>query len=95
MADEKVDVWALRSRRSVYIQSTYSIYIPANVYYVVILVFCENNIDQNLSVDGVNATVQELGIHGKPVTSGVISEKTHFIFRSRSTRIIWLVQVIL
>lgn len=25
--------------------------------------------------------------------SGIITEKTHFIFRSRSTRIIWLVQI--
>tara|TARA_A100001015_G_scaffold239564_1_gene272897 strand:+ start:204 stop:6080 length:5877 start_codon:yes stop_codon:yes gene_type:complete len=48
---------------------------------------------QNISVNGVNATIQEVGIQGKPVHSGIIAEDTHFIFRSRSTRIIWLVQI--
>ena len=30
---------------------------------------------------------------GIPLLSGIITEKTHFIFRSRSTRIVWLVQI--
>lgn len=42
---------------------------------------------------GVQAQVQELGLNGKPTISGVISERTHFVFRSRSARIIWLVQI--
>ena len=50
-------------------------------------------IGQNLSVDGVQATVQEIGVRGNSTVSGVISENTHFIFRSRSCRIIWLVQL--
>ena len=45
------------------------------------------------AVGGVQAQVQELGIKGTPTISGVISERTHFVFRSRSARIIWLVQI--
>ena len=45
------------------------------------------------AVGGVQAQVQELGINGTPTISGVISERTHFVFRSRSARIIWLVQI--
>jgi Vacuolar membrane-associated protein Iml1 len=45
------------------------------------------------AVGGVQAQVQELGIKGTPMISGVISERTHFVFRSRSARIIWLVQI--
>lgn len=45
--------------------------------------------------DGVNAQIQEIGKSGSEIAtiSGIITEKTHFIFRSRSTRIIWLVQI--
>ncbi len=50
-------------------------------------------IGQNIGVDGVQATIQELGNSGKPMISGIITERSHFIFRSRSTRIIWLVQI--
>ncbi len=50
-------------------------------------------IGQNIGVDGVQATIQELGNSGKPMVSGIITERSHFIFRSRSTRIIWLVQI--
>ena len=47
------------------------------------------------SVDGINAQIQEIGKSGSEIAtiSGVITDKTHFIFRSRSTRIIWLVQI--
>ena len=45
------------------------------------------------AVGGVQAQVQELGLNGVPTISGVISERTHFVFRSRSARIIWLVQI--
>ena len=45
------------------------------------------------AVGGVQAQVQELGLNGAPIISGVISERTHFVFRSRSARIMWLVQI--
>jgi hypothetical protein len=47
------------------------------------------------NIDGINAQVQEIGKSGSEITafSGIITENTHFIFRSRSTRIIWLVQI--
>ena len=51
-------------------------------------------IGQNVSVDGVQAQIQELRDNQKqPFLSGVISENTNFIFRSRSARIKWLVQI--
>lgn len=47
------------------------------------------------SVDGIQAQIQEIGKSGSEIAtiSGVITENTHFNFRSRSTRIIWLVQI--
>ncbi len=44
-------------------------------------------------MDRVNAQIQEVGNKGKPVLSGLISEETNFIFRSRCARINWLVQI--
>ncbi|CAM9741836.1 unnamed protein product [Choristocarpus tenellus] len=41
----------------------------------------------------MRVSVRDLNRHGKAVTSGVLTEKTHFIFRSRSSRIFWLVQI--
>jgi hypothetical protein len=51
------------------------------------------HLKQQVTVGGVLAQIQELAFQGIPLRSGVISENTHFIFRSRSTRIIWLVQI--
>jgi hypothetical protein len=51
------------------------------------------HIGQNVSVDGVQATVQELANGGVASRSGIISDTTQVIFRSRSTRVIWLVQI--
>ena len=51
------------------------------------------HIGQTVVMDGLQATVQEIGKDGKPLFSGVISENTNFVFRSRSCRIIWLVQM--
>jgi DEP domain-containing protein 5 len=51
------------------------------------------HIGQTVVVDGLQATVQEIGKDGKPWFSGIISENTNFVFRSRSSRIIWLVQM--
>jgi hypothetical protein len=52
---------------------------------------------QNIAVNGVQAQIQELR-KGKEtesvvVHSGIINGKTKFVFRSRSARIIWLVQM--
>lgn len=48
---------------------------------------------QNLEVDGVKAEIQNLGMKHHAVKSGVIAEHTNIIFRSRSTRLFWLVQI--
>lgn len=48
---------------------------------------------QNVVIDGVAAQVLEMSAGGNSVTSGVISENTNVIFRSRSARIYWLVQI--
>lgn len=42
---------------------------------------------------GVRASVRELTRHGQPAASAVLTERTNFIFRSRSSRIFWLVQI--
>jgi Vacuolar membrane-associated protein Iml1 len=42
---------------------------------------------------GMRASVRELTRHGRPAVSGVLTERTNFIFRSRSSRFFWLVQV--
>ena len=51
----------------------------------------------NANVDRISAQVQELlrtrNNSQVPVVSGVITNDTHFIFRSRSTRLIWLIQI--
>ena len=45
---------------------------------------------QQVNVGGVLAQIQEIASRGGiPLSSGVIAEKTNFIFRSRSTRIVW------
>ena len=48
---------------------------------------------QTVNVDGLQATVQELACKGVAARSGMVLESTQMIFRSRSTRIIWLVQI--
>ncbi len=48
---------------------------------------------QQVVVGGVLAQIQKLAYQSQPLVSGIITDKTHFIFRSRSTRIIWLVQL--
>eukprot|EP01041_Mallomonas_annulata_P004950 gene4950-9893_t len=51
------------------------------------------HIGQNITVDGVQAQIQEVGRKGQSVASGLTSEETNFIFRSRCARIKWLVQI--
>lgn len=46
-----------------------------------------------LSVGKIQASVLLLHRNKKPVMSGIISDQTHIVFRSRSTRLIWLVQI--
>lgn len=50
-------------------------------------------VGQNIVVDGIQAQIQEVGCPGQLKVSGVVSESTHFIFRSRSAKIVWLVQI--
>lgn len=50
-------------------------------------------IGQNVQIGGVQAQIEEISLKGEPLLSGVISEKTNFIFRSRSARIFWLIQI--
>jgi DEP domain-containing protein 5 len=49
--------------------------------------------NQNLNINSMQAQVQELRRDAKPTNSGVIRESTKFVFRSKSSRIIWLVQI--
>ena len=51
------------------------------------------HVNQTVQIDGVQAQIQELGINGQSKKSGIIIENSKIIFRSRSARIIWLVQV--
>ena len=48
---------------------------------------------QNLNLDGIQLAIQEIYVHGMSALSGVISDKTNIIFRSRSCRFVWLVQL--
>ena len=51
------------------------------------------HVGQSVTIDGVQATVQEITCRGVAARSGAVLEATQMIFRSRSTRIIWLVQI--
>lgn len=51
------------------------------------------HVGQSIEVGGVQLQVQELGKFGKQTKSGIVTEATNIIFRSRSTRIFWLVEI--
>ena len=52
------------------------------------------HVGQNIiACGGVQAQVQELGTRGTYAISGIVSEKTHFVFRSKSARITWLIHI--
>lgn len=51
------------------------------------------HIGQNVAIDGITAQIQEIGFKGVPRISGIVCKSTHVVFRSRSSRIIWLVQI--
>lgn len=48
---------------------------------------------QNIAINGMQAQIQELCVDTSSTSSGIITKKTKFVFRSRSSRIIWLVQI--
>ena len=50
-------------------------------------------IGQNITINSLQAQIQELRKESSQKTSGLITENTKFVFRSKSTRIIWLVQI--
>jgi DEP domain-containing protein 5 len=50
-------------------------------------------IGQQIVINKIQAQIQEIGLKGVTKISGIIAKDTNFIFRSRSTRIIWLVQI--
>ena len=49
--------------------------------------------NQNIAIHGVQAQIQEIRKNSLPINSGIVSENTKFVFRSRSARIIWLIQI--
>jgi hypothetical protein len=49
---------------------------------------------QNISnINGVQVQIQVIMKDSNKINSGVVTESTKFVFRSRSARIIWLVQI--
>lgn len=51
------------------------------------------HVNQNLHINSMQAQIQDLRKDKIPIVSGVITERTKFVFRSKSARIIWLVQI--
>jgi hypothetical protein len=51
------------------------------------------HVGQSISIDGVQAQIQELGCNGTKIVSGIIKDRCNIIFRSRSARIFWLIQI--
>lgn len=51
------------------------------------------HVPQIVTIDGVSAQMLELTAKGSHVHSGVITANTNIIFRSRSARIFWLIQM--
>ena len=50
-------------------------------------------LNQNITINGIQTQIQELRKDFEVRRSGIISDRTKFVFRSRSARIIWLVQI--
>ena len=51
------------------------------------------HVPQMVTIDGISAQMLELTAKGNHVQSGVITNKTNVIFRSKSARIFWLIQI--
>ncbi|RYH30081.1 vacuolar membrane-associated protein Iml1 [archaeon] len=52
--------------------------------------------NQNLNIDSVQAQIQDLrmgGMNSQKSISGLVTDSTKFVFRSKSARVIWLVQI--
>lgn len=50
-------------------------------------------LNQNVIINGIQAQIQEMRRDSCTLRSGIITDRTKFVFRSRSARIIWLVQI--
>jgi hypothetical protein len=50
-------------------------------------------IQQNVLANGLQAQVNQLLVNGQHVSSGVITKDTKWIFRSRSAKLTWLIQL--
>lgn len=51
------------------------------------------HINQNIDLEGVNVLTQEISLQEQPLKCGIITEDTNIVFRSRSARVFWLVQI--
>jgi hypothetical protein len=51
------------------------------------------HINQNIDLEGVNMLTQEISLQEQPLKCGIITENTNVVFRSRSARVFWLVQI--
>jgi hypothetical protein len=51
------------------------------------------HVNQNIQLNSMTALVQDVRKDSNPKVSGLITEQTKFVFRSKSARIIWLVQI--
>jgi DEP domain-containing protein 5 len=48
---------------------------------------------QTINCENVQSTVQDMEISRRPIRSGIVTADTNIVFRSRSARIYWLVQI--
>jgi DEP domain-containing protein 5 len=48
---------------------------------------------QNLIINMMQAQIQDIRKSSKSISSGLITNETKFVFRSKSARIVWLVQI--
>lgn len=51
------------------------------------------HVNQNVQLNSMTALVQEVRKDPNPKVSGLVTDQTKFVFRSKSARIIWLVQI--
>lgn len=51
------------------------------------------HLNQNMAIHSMQAQIQDLRTDSKLMTSGLITNSTKFVFRSKSSRIVWLVQI--
>ena len=51
------------------------------------------HLNQIIDLEGVNMLTQEISFQNKQLKCGIITESTNVVFRSRSARMFWLVQI--